>query len=83
MIDDCALLHLYHIDPPLRSFWELVHASDHDQLSTALGQLVLSKSGAARLRCRIRTSFADYFLPLDVAMQYGSLGIVCSLWKPV
>jgi hypothetical protein len=45
-----------------------------------LSQLVLNKSGTARVRCRIRTSFADYFLPLDVAMKYGSLGIVCSLW---
>jgi hypothetical protein len=65
-----------------RSFWDLVHPSDHAQLRVLLSDLVLTKNGRAKLRCGIRTSFADYFLPLDVTLKHGSLGIVCSLWVP-
>ena len=66
-----------------RSFWQLIHASDHDRLRFSLSQLVLTKSGVARLRCRVCTSFADYFVPMDVMLKYGSLGVICSLWKSV
>ncbi len=71
-----------HRSPNNRSFWDLVHPSDHAQLRILLSDLVLAKSGSAKLRCGVRTSFADYFLPLDMTLKYGSLGIVCSLWVP-
>lgn len=63
------------------SFWDFVKPADHQHVYAALGQLILNRSGVARLQCGIRTSFQDYFLPMSVTLQYGSLGIVCSLWE--
>lgn len=75
----CICSFLFHAH---RSFWELVHVDDHSRLCMLLGQLVLTRSGMARLRCRICTSFADYYLPMDMTLKYGSLGVACSLWGP-
>lgn len=74
---------LSHHNPNDRSFWEIIHADDRGRFCMFLSQLVLAKSGFASLRCRIRTSFADYFLPVDMTLKYSSLGVVCSLWTLV
>lgn len=66
-----------------RSFWDLVHPDDRDRVYIPLGQLVLTRIGMATIRCRIRTSFASYFLPMHMSLKFGSLGIVCSLWEVV
>ena len=64
-----------------RSFWDVIHPDDRDRVYVPLAQLVLTHSGMATIRCRIRTSFANYFLPMHMSLKFGSLGIVCSLWE--
>lgn len=65
-----------------RSFWDVLDKKDRMRVYAAFSELILHRSGVARLRCRIQTSFEDYFLPMDATFSYGTFGIACSLWVP-
>jgi hypothetical protein len=66
---------------PRRPFWQLVHPDDEKRIYTVLSELILNRCGVATLRCGIRTSFQDYFLPMNMTLKYGTFGVICSLWE--
>ena len=63
------------------SFITIVHPDDRKKVVSVLSVVILTMvSPPAPIQCRLRHGETSAYQPFDLRVQYGTQGLVCTLW---
>ncbi len=69
-----------------KSLWTLVHPKDHARMNQIVTEVILAprkKLVSAPISCNLTAAAAGTYVEVQVKMNRGSQGIICSFWESV